>query len=495
MTTGKLAYLGTLGGSVLIAACTGTGTIKEVQSLDGGKVMLTSADVRVISQVKPHQSSQAGVVQPRYITCAEPSPDVAKAIAETSNVGIAASAQLPQGVTPEVAAAIAKARAESMTALGERLATISLLRDALYRACEAYANGALSSTSYAILLSRYDDTMTSLHNSEMAAGAFGRSLAGASGEASAKASATLDTKFALKEHSEMLSELTESVKQSSDVESSLKQVETRRSELKEQREEVEPLIAELESERAAAIESGASAQQADIERRLALQRESLEQIDSQLDQMENTKSSLETALEQTERAVQTTERNLEKQFASTAEGAARTAIVAGGGIEPGKQTEAIARVLSEMQEAYLENINADATDVACVVALDRKATDLTALGEYCWDHNVLSESFKAKADTLKRLFDLKEKELSLRAGARRLSDSSVKTATTSKALSTETIEWVQTALNKIEAAGLQVTGVIGDETEKAIRDFQTKNGLAVDGIAGPVTRAKLREKL
>ena len=211
--------------------------------------------------------------------------------------------------------------------------------------------------------------------------------------------------------------------------------------------------------------------------------------------MENTKSSLETALEQTERAVQTTERNLEKQFASTAEGAAKTAIVAGGGIEPGKQTEAIARVLSEMQEAYLENINADATDVACVVALDRKAADLTALGEYCRDHNVLSESFKAKADTLKRLFDLKEKELSLRAGARRLSDSSVKTATTSKALSTETIEWVQTALNKIEAAGLQVTGVIGDETEKAIRDFQTKNGLAVDGIAGPVTRAKLREKL
>lgn len=34
-------------------------------------------------------------------------------------------------------------------------------------------------------------------------------------------------------------------------------------------------------------------------------------------------------------------------------------------------------------------------------------------------------------------------------------------------------------------------GIFGPKTEKAVRDFQSSNGLAVDGIAGPKTHAKL----
>jgi peptidoglycan hydrolase-like protein with peptidoglycan-binding domain len=52
------------------------------------------------------------------------------------------------------------------------------------------------------------------------------------------------------------------------------------------------------------------------------------------------------------------------------------------------------------------------------------------------------------------------------------------------------VEQIQTAL---KAAGydIGVDGVFGQVTDRAVRDYQGKNGLAVDGIVGPNTWAKL----
>lgn len=49
---------------------------------------------------------------------------------------------------------------------------------------------------------------------------------------------------------------------------------------------------------------------------------------------------------------------------------------------------------------------------------------------------------------------------------------------------------LQTSLN---AAGynLPVTGYFGNQTQAAVRDYQSKNGLSPDGIAGPLTMGKL----
>jgi peptidoglycan hydrolase-like protein with peptidoglycan-binding domain len=42
-----------------------------------------------------------------------------------------------------------------------------------------------------------------------------------------------------------------------------------------------------------------------------------------------------------------------------------------------------------------------------------------------------------------------------------------------------------------QALGVPADGQFGSGTEKAVRDFQQKNGLSADGIAGPATLAKI----
>lgn len=54
------------------------------------------------------------------------------------------------------------------------------------------------------------------------------------------------------------------------------------------------------------------------------------------------------------------------------------------------------------------------------------------------------------------------------------------------------IEWMQYQLNKKAAAGLDVDGVEGPLTLRAIENFQRANNLIVDGIAGPETIATIQ---
>lgn len=53
------------------------------------------------------------------------------------------------------------------------------------------------------------------------------------------------------------------------------------------------------------------------------------------------------------------------------------------------------------------------------------------------------------------------------------------------------IRWVQQSLNKIMGLRLAVDGINGPKTRSAIRDFQRKNGLTADGIAGYNTERAL----
>jgi peptidoglycan hydrolase-like protein with peptidoglycan-binding domain len=53
------------------------------------------------------------------------------------------------------------------------------------------------------------------------------------------------------------------------------------------------------------------------------------------------------------------------------------------------------------------------------------------------------------------------------------------------------IKWVQQSLNQILGLKLSVDGIRGAQTRSAIRSFQQKHGLAIDGVVGPQTEQAL----
>jgi N-acetylmuramoyl-L-alanine amidase CwlA len=59
----------------------------------------------------------------------------------------------------------------------------------------------------------------------------------------------------------------------------------------------------------------------------------------------------------------------------------------------------------------------------------------------------------------------------------------------------EAVKKLQTDLNKLISAKLVIDGDFGTKTETAVKDFQGKHGLVVDGIAGSKTLAKIVELL
>lgn len=57
------------------------------------------------------------------------------------------------------------------------------------------------------------------------------------------------------------------------------------------------------------------------------------------------------------------------------------------------------------------------------------------------------------------------------------------------------VKSLQKCMNKLIKANLEVDGSFGNATEKAVKKFQKKYKLEVDGICGPKTRAKIKSLL
>jgi hypothetical protein len=107
----------------------------------------TTADVRIVTQrTQPVLGNQ--------IVCTEPSPDVAKALSTAEALSAKGGNYGAFGASGSSAEAVAELAGRSTALLG--------LRDGLYRACEAYANGVLGQDAYALVLSRYGQLMTTL---------------------------------------------------------------------------------------------------------------------------------------------------------------------------------------------------------------------------------------------------------------------------------------------------------------------------------------------
>jgi len=174
-----------LAGALLaFGGCASQTRVLKTVDLKDHQGVATDAKLRLVTNLEVGGQTFAGRIEPRRVVCAEPSPDVAQAISDSFSAAI--SAAVERGAARgEGSLQIAHALAESVTQLGKRLGTIQLLRDKFYRACEAYANGAISATSYTLMLSRLDKTMTTMMLGEMAAGGLVGTTAAAGGSASA----------------------------------------------------------------------------------------------------------------------------------------------------------------------------------------------------------------------------------------------------------------------------------------------------------------------
>jgi hypothetical protein len=307
----------------------------------------TQADVRLVIATPVQQGPPIGRVRPAQVVCAEPSPDVAKAMAAAASM--AAGVDL-QGKSPEApvegaaagSGAYTQSRAESAAQLTNRLATIQLLRDGLYRACEAYANGAISDTTYAVILSRYDDTMVTMLMGELAAGNFGQQLATLSSDASGNAAATAGKM----------------------TESSLETLKEAQAELDQAKEAEKKAAAELKSCRDANAEDPCEAQ--------------------------NTKLSEARRTLTSKQATRDSASMFARNSAATAHSMTQAAATAVGAVARlgGEERTSVAGSLSEMQRKFVENVNADGLIVACVSAMDRRGPDAVAteLLRFCKDH-------------------------------------------------------------------------------------------------------------
>jgi len=122
------------------------------------KSALIDAKQRAIL-VAPGTNYSAGKeVERKILVCAEPSPDALSAI--SSSLSTSVGGLFPSGA--EVQAALSQALSETASQLGVRNATIQLLRDGLYRQCEAYMNGLIDRFYYEQIANKYVNAMVAL---------------------------------------------------------------------------------------------------------------------------------------------------------------------------------------------------------------------------------------------------------------------------------------------------------------------------------------------
>ena len=134
------------------------------KDFDNSKITYTTADVRtVISRDRVGKSSNQKIV------CSEPSPDIAMAIAMVSKLsanrsqGVSTTVKEFSGSANESMGATAEHNlTQTLTQLAGRSVAIQALRDGTFRACEAYANGAIDKDEYSLILSQYGDVLSTL---------------------------------------------------------------------------------------------------------------------------------------------------------------------------------------------------------------------------------------------------------------------------------------------------------------------------------------------
>jgi hypothetical protein len=137
--------------------------------------LASGAGVRFVNEREREMTGRED--RPLPTMCTEPSPDVAVAF----GTSLAAQAS----VNGQGAGSGSASTSEAALALAGRTASVLALRDGLYATCQAYTNGALGQSAYALGLSQYGNLLVALtaHDPGASGGTSAASGAAAAGNA------------------------------------------------------------------------------------------------------------------------------------------------------------------------------------------------------------------------------------------------------------------------------------------------------------------------
>lgn len=159
----NLLKLGLSLAAIGVGGCTTVGNMTSIYrspDLTDGESMVMDAEQWAVLNIPEHDAD--GNITGEQVVCAMPSPDAMAAAAASGSFSGEA-----QGASAGGALSIG----ESTTSIGLRTQSIQLLRDALYRMCEANANGGLDQIEYGIMMRRFQTNMIAILAIEQLTGA------------------------------------------------------------------------------------------------------------------------------------------------------------------------------------------------------------------------------------------------------------------------------------------------------------------------------------
>ena len=157
-----------------LVGCTSANESVQHADIGGTKSLVMTGNFRLITERK-----RLGYP----IICSEPSPDYTVAFDKSAKATVKITSST--GTTTEIAP---DAKTDESIEEGEgRAGAVLALRDGLYRACEAYANGFIGHDAYSIILSQYGNLLVAL---------VGRSIVGSDGKPIATPSGAINPRQA-----------------------------------------------------------------------------------------------------------------------------------------------------------------------------------------------------------------------------------------------------------------------------------------------------------
>ena len=139
--------------ALILAGCTDTYHVNT--QVGATPALLTTADPRLITdRPVPRDPTNPN----RRAVCTEPSPDVEKAL--STALSLSAKANVPSGAGGQ--GSLDSQTVEQAMELAGRVPGVIALRDGTYRLCEAWSNGAVGDSAYALALARYGELLVTL---------------------------------------------------------------------------------------------------------------------------------------------------------------------------------------------------------------------------------------------------------------------------------------------------------------------------------------------